>query len=173
MTCKSKKCGCLDTGLTTPSPCPHDNYVCPERPACPETFSDECLIHTGDSIVELGINQGDNMSTILQRLALWFTNPQCIDPDSVCRSVLNLNSTVITPTTIKVDWIITNTPTYCQVEYKLASSLSWTLNPSVLYPISTDTIGGLTPDSWYNVRVNSVCTVGQCYSVTILLKTKP
>ena len=176
MGCKSKKCGCLDTGLTTPSPCPHDAYVCPDPDPCAETFSDCCIIHTGDSIVDIGINQGDSLCTILQQMALWMTNPQCADPNSACRSVLNLHTIAITPTTIKVGWQIVNTPTYCQVESKEASSLTWLLNPQVNYPGAIDTIGGLLPNTWYHIRVHAVCELpgGEtgCYSVTILVKTK-
>jgi hypothetical protein len=173
MNCKKKNCGCLDTGLTTPSPCPHDIYQCPDPDPCPETFSDQCVVHTGDGFPELGINQGDRLSAILQLITLWITNPACADPNALCRSVLNVHSITITPNTIKLGWTNAGAPLSLQVEYKLASGLSWLLNPA-LAPISNaDTIGGLLADTWYDIRVNAICAVGQCYSVTILVKTNP
>jgi hypothetical protein len=171
--CKKKNCGCLDTGLTTPSPCPHDIYQCPDPDPCPETFSDECIVHTGDSLPELGINQGDRLSAILQLLSVWILNPTCADPASTCRSVLNFHSITITPNTIKIGWTNAGAPTSLQVEYKLASGLSWFLNPA-LAPISNaDTIGGLLADTWYDIRLNAICPVGNCYSAIILVKTNP
>jgi hypothetical protein len=172
MSCKTKKCGCLDTGLTTPSPCPHDIYQCPNPDPCAETFSDCCIIHTGDTIVDLGIEQGYSLCQILQLLALWQTNPTCADPASACRSVLGLNSTVVTGTTIGLAWTSVGSPNSFQVEYREVSSFTWLLNPIVVAPTVVDTIGGLLLNSFYYIRVNAMCDTGTCYSVTILVKTK-
>ena len=170
--CKTKKCGCLDTGLTTPTPCIHDTVECPDPNPCSETFSDQCIIHNGDTIVDLDLQQGDSMDTILQKLTLWLTNPGCIDPGSQCKAVLGLHSITVTPSTIKIGWTSEGTPLSFQVEYKLASALSWTLNPALPITSVIDTIGNLTPNSDYHIRVNAVCAAGSCYSVTILVKTK-
>lgn len=71
--CKTKKCGCLDVGLTTPSPCPHDQYECPNPEPCAETFSDCCIIHDGDGIADLNIQTGDRVCDIWQKIALAIT----------------------------------------------------------------------------------------------------
>lgn len=68
--CKTKKCGCLDTGLTTQPPCAHDTPECPNPDPCSETFSDCCIIHDGDGIADLNIQTGDRVCDIWQKIAL-------------------------------------------------------------------------------------------------------
>lgn len=68
--CKTKKCGCIDTGLTTPTPCAHDTIECPVPDPCAETFSDCCVVHNGDGIAELNIQTGDRICDIWQKIAL-------------------------------------------------------------------------------------------------------
>lgn len=171
MSCKKKPCGCEDKGLTTPTPCVHDTFECPTPDPCSETFSDCCVVHNGDGIVDLGINQYDRMCDILQLLTLWITNPGCANPSSICRSVLGVHSIAVTPTTIKIGWTITGSPSAFQTEYKLSSAMSWTLNTAVGATATTDTIGGLTPGGVYYIRVRSTCINGSCYSVTIQVTT--
>lgn len=173
MSCKTKKCGCEDKGLNTPTPCIHDTFECPNPDPCPETFSADCVIYTKDTIVDTGILNGSSLSNNLQIISLWLTNPLCMDPNAACKSVPYLYSTTITPTTIKVGWTPNGVPVNYQVEYKLATSPTWTLNPLIPNTQFTDTIGGLTPDTNYHIRVNSLCSGINCYSVTILVKTKP
>lgn len=76
----SVPCGCGDTGLTTPPPCTTGTPACPTPDPCPETFCAGCVVYCGDGIIDLGINQGDRMDVIMQRLALFLTNPGCIAP---------------------------------------------------------------------------------------------
>jgi hypothetical protein len=173
MSCKTKKCGCEDVGLTTPTPCIHDTFECPNPDPCPETFSTGCTIFTKDTIVDTGINQGDNMSNILQIMTLWLTNPLCMIDGATCKSPLAFASKVISPTTISVVWTANGTPSSYQVEYKLAGALTWILRPAVANTVFIDAIGGLVPNSQYEIRVKSICGVQICYSVTILVTTKP
>lgn len=76
----SVPCGCGDEGLTTPTSCATGTPECPSPDPCPETFCAGCVVYCGDSIVDVGINQGDRMDVIMQRLALFLTNPGCITP---------------------------------------------------------------------------------------------
>jgi len=73
-TCKTKKCGCLDTGLTTQPPCIHDTPECPNPDPCSETFSDCCVVHDGDGIADLNIQTGDRLCDILQKISLAISN---------------------------------------------------------------------------------------------------
>lgn len=170
--CKNKPCGCEDQALTTNTPCAQDTPECPNPDPCAETFSDCCIVHANDTIVDLDIKQGDRLCDILQKITLMFTNPGCITPGSPCLSVLGLVSTLITSNTVKVKWLPSSTATSYIVEYKPSTSFTWTLNPPV--PLSgnpVDTIGGLTPNTDYDIRVAAICPSGTCYSVTIKVKT--
>ena len=93
---------------------------------------------------------------------------------AVCKSVLGLMSTAITSTTINVAWLTEISAVTYQVEYKLATSSTWTLNPPVAQSATpTDFICSLTPNTAYHIRVRSFCANGDCVSVTILVTTKP
>jgi hypothetical protein len=175
--CKTKKCGCEDQGLHTPTPCIHDTFECPNPDPCPETFSACCTIFDKDTIVDVGFNKGDSLCVILQKIALFLTNPTCANPNSTCKSALGLGSMITSPTTIKVGWSPNGTPTSYQVEYKKATDVTWSANPVLPNTSFTDVIGGLAPNTTYYIRVNSICASGpvdsQCYSVTISVLTKP
>jgi hypothetical protein len=217
------------------------------------------VIYCGDSILDLGINQGDRMDKVIQLLTKAITDPGCMIPaydgaitsiavttlgagyaaaqsfpntpllggsgagaigtvvtgaggeilsvtitnpgsgyqegdllypdTSVvgvpttaavftvsiveCSAVLGLHSTAITPTTIALAWLANASATAYQVEYKLATATSWTLNTSIVpAPNPVDTIGNLLPDTDYHIRVSNICAGGACYSVTIIVRTK-
>lgn len=171
--CKTTPCGCEDQGLTTNTPCAQDTPECPNPSPCAETFSADCVVYTQDTILDLGILQGENLTRTLQRITLLFTNPTCILPNSPCLSVLNLHSTSIGSTTIKVAFDASSTAIGYIVEYKTSVAVSWTLNP--VLPLSAnpvDIIGGLVPNTDYDIRVSALCALGSCYSVTIRVKTK-
>ena len=171
--CKDKlPCGCNDHPVGTPPPCEQGTITCPNPDPCAETFSAGCVVYTGDSIVDLGITRGDRMDVIVQRLALFLTNPSCVDPTSSCLAILGLASTGIGTSTVALSWLMATTATGYTVAYKQTGAVSWTLNPS-LGPLAnpTDTIAGLLPNTEYDIRVNATCASGSCYSVTIRVKT--
>jgi len=174
--CKNKPCGCEDQALTTGPVCPQDAPACPRPDPCSETFSTECIVHIGDTIVDLDIRKGDRLDDILQKMVLLLTNNACILPGATCQSPVGLRSIAITNSSIKVEWDATPNATTYEVEYKLAAAVTWTSNPAVvqaLYP--QDTIGLLAANSEYHIRVRAICGVNPttCTSVTILVKTKP
>lgn len=177
--CKHKvPCGCGDEALTTAPSCTQNN--CPEPEPCPETFCDGCVVHCGDTIVDLGIYKGQRLDVILQQLALMITAPFCAgtDPAADCSAILGLASSTIGSSSIGISWIPNANAIQYQVEYKQASSMSWTIG-SIIVPVGgetiiTDTVGGLIADTDYHIRVLTTCTpTDACYSVTILVRTKP
>ena len=91
-----------------------------------------------------------------------------------CLSTSHLYSTTITTTTIAVTWESVVTATSYQVEYQV--------KPDYLDPLGTWTllasqttvganIGNLTSGTTYLIRVNCICEMGNCYSVTIEVST--
>lgn len=172
MSCKTKNCGCIDTGLKTPSPCPHDIPNCPNANPCAETFSDCCIIHNGDTILDSQITQGMPLCEALQILTLMITNPGCVAVGATCQSVIGLHSIAITATTIKVGWTPLIATSY-EVYYKPSSSSTWLINPTIPATQLFDTVGLLTPNTLYDIKVGSKCGQGpDCFSVTIQVLTK-
>ena len=48
--CSTAKCGCQDTMLTTPVPCPSP-IACPDPEPCSEVLNAECIVYTGEPIM--------------------------------------------------------------------------------------------------------------------------
>lgn len=165
-------CGCQDQGLTTiPTfSCP-PNVNCPTPEPCSEVWDAACIIYTGPTILDLGINTGDRFDEIIQKLILLATNPGCVLPTSTCLAITTLSLPVITSSTIQVGWGLSITAINYQVEYKLSTSLSWTLLPLQGPTATSNIITGLLADTNYDVRVNAICALGNCYSITFQTKT--
>lgn len=173
--CKSEvPCGCGDQGYTTGPSCEQNTPTCPNPDPCPETFSDQCIVHMGDTIYDFNLKKGDRVSDIIQKLVLAL-NGCDISASATCPPVVGVGSTAITSTTIALAWNNAGNATDYQVEYKTVAAVSWTLAPSVpvaSYP--SYTITGLDPNTEYLVRVRTLCGIdsGACPSVTLLIKTK-
>jgi hypothetical protein len=171
-TCKNKNCGCKDTGLTTPAPCSCNVVTCPPPDSCPETFNDCCVIHTGDPIVNMGIETGDPLCVIIQKLVIFTAiGEKCIDGSDLCKSVVNFQTTNIGTTTVSLYWNpIVATPavvTY-QVEYS-TDNATWT---PLIFSTNSVTLTGLTANTKYYVKVTTGCDGEyKCESVTISFTT--
>lgn len=171
--CNTRPCGCGDSGLTTPCACTSGTANCPELNGinkCAETFSDNCIYHEGDSMVEFGILKGDSLAIILQKMAIWIEQENCINGSQPCQSVLNFQSLVITSTTIKVGWELAGTPTTLTLQYS-TDNLTWT-DGILLITDTSATISGLIADTEYYIRIKTEdAVVNTCYSVTIIVTT--
>lgn len=167
----NKMCGCQDKAFTTIPifTCPPDAN-CPSPEVCSEFTDANCVIYSGFGIVDININTGDRLNSIIQKLTLLATNPDCVT-SSTCRSIDSLIIFKVTNTTILPQWNVVSTGINYQVEYKLATDVLWTLLPILGPTATTDTISGLIPSTNYYVRVNTFCSAGNCYSVTLLVKT--
>jgi len=79
-TCKNKNCnnsslcGCKDTYLTSPLPCPTP-APCPAAQPCGETFDSQCIIYTAANYacgLDDVVMQGDSVETSLQKIVDYF-----------------------------------------------------------------------------------------------------
>ena len=71
---KCKNCGCDDSFLTTPAPCPTP-AGCPDPEPCSEVFDAQCIIYTGTPIVcgeTTLINTNTNIAEALQSIVSFF-----------------------------------------------------------------------------------------------------
>lgn len=72
--CRNKNCGCKDTYLTTPPPCPTP-VGCPDPQPCSEVFPAECIIYTGADIEcndVVIVTQNSTISTALTDVINYF-----------------------------------------------------------------------------------------------------
>ena len=69
-----KKCGCQDSFLTTPAPCPTPT-ACPDPEPCSEISYAQCNIYVGPDIVCNGdtvVPTNTNMAEALQLIVAYF-----------------------------------------------------------------------------------------------------
>jgi len=171
--CKSTPCSCADKAIPVAPPCDQGTVDCPDAEPCGEVFAAECIVYTGDTIVDVDIQKYDRLDSIIQRLVLMITNPACISPLTTCQSVVDLESSYIGPSIIKVKWLASPTATSYRVEYSVAGSGTWFSLPAILptQPL-IGSIGGLATETEYYIRVISLCPASvECTSVTISVTT--
>ena len=167
-----KKCGCKDTAYTTiPTfTCPPGD--CPEPPACSEIFSARCITYQGAGINDLPITEGMSVQAIVQMFTLYLTNPTAVT--GACKATFNVYPTEIGATFITIGWDSSPTANRYQVQYKAASSMVWLGLTEQTTTVAT--IGNLTTNTNYNVRIKTICSAPGdpevfSYSVTLNIKT--
>lgn len=67
-------CGCKDSYLTTPPPCPTPDD-CPEAQPCSEVFDAQCIVYTGDPITcnqDTVVATGDTVAEALNSITDYF-----------------------------------------------------------------------------------------------------
>jgi hypothetical protein len=166
MSCKNDDCGCKDQPITTVNNlC--NTVGCAESPACEEYISSQCTIQTF-GINEIGLGENATFAEMMQRVILLTTDPTCLS-GGTCGATPYLFATGKTATSISIGWKAVAAATSYQVEYKEESALSFTLLPSqaTLSAVISNLSSGFT----YHFRVNTTCSVGTCYSVTIIVTT--
>lgn len=171
--CRTRRCSCEDQGLHTPCPPCDNEYPCNDPNPCPETFSDNCVIHTGDALQELGIEQGDSLAMILQKLILYLKNDVCYtDPAATCMNPLNFHTTSIGTTIVYFAWTVAGTPTEMIIQVSDDEGLSWSDAATLPGTSLSGYVGNLTADTEYWFRVVTNCNdLTYCPSVIIIVTT--
>lgn len=161
-------CGCGESVVNMPGACACDYPSCTNK-QCYEVTPSNCVPYSGDTIVNLGIENGMSVNSIIQRLVGVIVFPGCNYPDSPCKSVVGVQTTAIIGTTVKLSWEVTSTTANYIVQYKLPNEVNWTSVASTTN--NYQTIAGLNANTSYYVRVQSADNSVLCNSVTILVKT--
>lgn len=97
--CSKISCGCKDTYLTTPPPCPTP-VDCPEAQPCSEVFDAQCIIYTGEDILceeDIVVTQNDAVSDALASIVDYFCNALTNIPlvDVVAGANITITETVL------------------------------------------------------------------------------
>ena len=166
MSCKNKDCGCEDQPITTvDNLC--NNVGCAESPACEEYVSSQCTIQTF-GIDEIGLGENATFAEMMQRVILLTTDPTCLS-GGTCGATPYLFMTSKTTTSVSIGWKAVASATSYQVEYKEESAGAFTLLTS--QTTLSATVSTLVSGSTYHFKVKTTCSVGSCYSVTIIVTT--
>jgi hypothetical protein len=179
--CESKYCGCADKAIPTAPPCGQGTADCPEPEPCSETFSAECIVWTGDDLPQFGIQKGDRLDDIIQRIILWQLTPGCInpydsqfpnDPLNNCVAVTGLHTTQIAASYVKLVWTSSPTALNYTVVYKKVTDPTWT----AVTPNTTTnyfTVLNLAANTNYYFKIVTNCASGSCESLILELNTLP
>ena len=175
MSCPHKKpCSCSDVALTTGTPCAQNTPDCPNPEPCSETFSGECIVYTGDTIVDFPITQGERFNEIIQKLIMLALNPTCINGSIPQQAVVGLMSTAVTASSITIKWLPTQQVIFYIVMYSTDNS-TWTSvsTGTALLPNPSWTINNLLSNTDYYIKISPTFFVPHtCESLTILVHTK-
>lgn len=168
-------CGCTPVSQVAPACAPVCASSVPGN--CMEYINAACTV-MNDSISEYGIQKGDSVESVMQRLILAITNPVCVTANGVSYSPIALQSTGATNSTINLTWgasdpNLSGNPIY-EVQYKLNDPLIGTWTSLPLQVGTTATLTGLLAMNSYLIRVRPVYSNGNnsgCFSVTIIVTT--
>jgi len=151
MNCKTRKCGCEDTGLHAPCP---PTISCSTQQPCAEVFSEQCIINdigemTYGADEDITFKKHENLYTSMQKVMIM------LNGGDASAAPVNLRATSITSTTITLKWELQNTGTavtcYYGVTYPPSSSESLNTGDE------TCIIDGLTAntDYWFKIESDS------------------
>jgi hypothetical protein len=110
--CNSLTCGCNNSYLTTPPPCPTPTD-CPDRQPCSEVFDAECIVYTGPDL-ECGddtvIAQNTAINLALEDIVGYFCNLASLVPITIVAAGNGIDVTPVTVGTTTTYTVATETP---------------------------------------------------------------
>lgn len=177
---ESGKCGCNDTVLHIPLSCP--TPVCDNYNDCPETFSDCCVVHSGDTFTYFDdpgkpatagftTYKGEKWCDVWQRFII---SQYCT---AEFQAPYGFKANTVTSTTINVSWYQVPDLEGYEVQFAPVTNpqAAFTVAGTVLNNTTPNfTLTGLTPNTAYYVLVRSYAAdVFSCPSVTLIITTKP
>lgn len=168
--CNTKPCGCEDTKLTTPL-----TTYCKNQEPCEEALFAECVEYGGNDIVDIAINSGERLDTILKKLVLYLTNQSCFDPTATCQSIKDFEILGITSSEATVYWSVPGSPAAIT-----AVTLEFSTDPTFATSTTADATGlteykiiNMLADTDYYLRFKT-STDGNpdcCTSITLKFRT--
>lgn len=115
--CSKIECGCKDSFLTSPPPCPTP-VDCPEAQPCAEVFDAQCIVYTGadiictpDVVVATDTNVADALNNIVDYFCAKTPDPAdvvIVEGDNTSINVTSVtisNTTTYTVTTLDTGWV--------------------------------------------------------------------
>ena len=104
--CSKISCGCKDTYLTTPPPCPTP-ADCPDPQPCSEVFDAQCIVYTGTNILcgqDIVVSQNDSVAEALASVVDYFCDEiatsTVITADIFCQESPQVNTLVVPEDTL-------------------------------------------------------------------------
>jgi hypothetical protein len=111
-------CGCKDTYLTTPPPCPTP-IDCPDPQPCSEVFPTQCIVYTGEDILcdqNVIVAQNDSIATAIENVVDYFCGEVAALTPAYKIYRANLTQTLATaPTANVLENTLSGTPTFAYV----------------------------------------------------------
>ena len=171
MACKSCN-DCNDQALNLPGA----YGDCIGGEPCEAVLSMDCSKYKGLEIVDIPVQSGERLSTIVRRMLLHELYPSCVQPTNAVMSVVDAAVLTITDTSLEFEWTNPgNSGNTYTPQIKEATSNTWT-QPNGTNLVSTKTVFiNLTPNTTYhfrvlNIDVNNAVT---CNSLIFKVTTLP
>ena len=159
--CSKLKCGCQDTMLTTPAPCPTPVGCLAPEP-CSEVLDAQCVIYTGDDILcdtDVVVNQNDSVATALTNIVDYFCANIPPTPPAPIKGVLqvdirpNVDPTIATSVVSNGTAPFTYNWSFAQNTYKGHTFATSTALSTMKFALTTDGIRTVSAEELYQSLV--------------------
>jgi hypothetical protein len=162
--CNLSKCGCQDSYLTTPPPCPVPSD-CPEVQPCSESFNAECIVYTGLPItcglVEV-VSTNSSVSDALASITSFLCDEVTVDNNILC------NLDVVVPAyTLVEDALVLIVTYFCSnliTDIQVSEVATTDVNGCITTVYTVENNNGVGVDavtlSSFEFSVGPVCPVG-------------
>ena len=165
--CNNLNCGCADTSASMP--CTYTDCSRGDAEKCDDIQCAQCVSYCSNTFTTtvgtnpFTITKGERLDRILQRIALFLSDPNCIlgAPQLIYITETTTNS-------ITVGWSGVPPLSTVSVEYRVQGAAGWQQAVTGLTTSTTEhIITNLVSNTIYDVRVVN----GTCSSVVILAET--
>ena len=160
--CGCKKCGCSDTGLITPLPCPTP-LGCPNPEPCSEVLDAQCVVYSGldiecidQVVVATDTNLAEALNDIIAFFCEYITEPDLGSVVEVCDTNEYLELTSVTnPLTGVTTYTICFDPTQLPV-VTLTSGTGINITSNVIGNTTTYTVNAVAKEFFYDDNIQTI-----------------
>lgn len=147
--CNKIDCGCKDSFLTSPAPCPTPDN-CPQAQPCSEVFDAQCIVYTGDPIIcnqDTVVATNDSVADALNQVVDYVCNSS-----SSCCPTFVADIQFTGPVTLEVTLVNGTAPFTYEWTYAQPSAGSTTDFRGYIFngPTNAQSVSLLANDKYYN-----------------------
>lgn len=97
-------CGCKDSALNTNVSYQLGTEACPAGEACDQFLASECVVYSGDDLVDFPLKDGERVEVTLKKLIMYHLDSAALFGSNGIHAPYNVESYKITDTTIQIEW---------------------------------------------------------------------
>lgn len=167
MACKN--CGCNDHALATGATYQLGTDACPAGEACDQILASECIVYSGDKLVDFPLEDGERVEVTLKKLVMYHLDSAALFGSNGIHAPYNVESFKITDTTIDIEWDAVANVTDYTVSIAPATTGVY-VDETVANNVTKHSFINLAPSTAYYIKVTSN-GIGVNYSSLVISVT--